>query len=201
MGCAALPSGRGGQRRAGRGPERAPFREWRWCWFCSCNTSTLLDLGRVAVAVRGINLEPLLDRIGSELVMRACSQPLVLAQAFEDLQRRFARPVHGFQRWTDGPVAREDAGVVLFVVALDLRLVLGDEYAQPDGSRHLAVRDVVHDLPWRPFAGDGGAVELVVAQVRERVHDGLVAGAIFLQKLSPILGVHHSLPTLIIAVE
>ena len=87
--------------------------------------------------------------------MRAGSPPLVLAQAVEDLQRRFAGPVHGFQRWTYGPVARENASVVLLVVALDLRLVLGDEHAQPDGSGHLAVRDVMDDLTWRPFAIDG----------------------------------------------
>ena len=133
--------------------------------------------------------------------MRACSAPLLLAQALEDLQRRFARAVHGFQGWADGPVAREHAGIVLLVVALDLRLVLGDEHAQPDGSRHLAVRDVMDDLTRRPFVGDGGMVELFVAQVRERVDNGLVAGAIFLQQLSPVLGVHHSLPTLIIAVD
>src|SRR5438552_18563772 len=47
--------------------------------------------------------------------MRACSAPLLLAQALEDLQRRFARAVHGFQGWADGPIAREHAGVVLDV--------------------------------------------------------------------------------------
>src|SRR6266581_7919253 len=69
----------------------ASMRLWVWA------TSGMLparavDLRRVLVRVRGVDLEPLLDRVRTALRVRAGALPFVVGQPLEDLEARLARP-------------------------------------------------------------------------------------------------------------
>ena len=56
----------------------------------------------------------------------------------------------------------------LLVVRPNRRVLFGDEQSQPDGRRHLAVGEVMHDLARAPFAGRRPGVELFVGRALER---------------------------------
>jgi hypothetical protein len=78
------------------------------------------------------------------------------------------------------------------VVALDHRLVLGDQPAQPDVGHRLAVGKMVGDLSGGPAVGLGRApVQLVFGDPEQRVPDLVEPGSVALHQRMSFALVHN----------
>src|ERR1700682_3342918 len=144
----------------------------------------------MVMGVSGVNREPVLGGVWAALGVRARALPVLSCHPLEELRRRFARPTHGFERWLDGTVGGQLAGVSLLVVSVDDRLVLGQQAADPDRGLLLAVREVMRDLARRPLAA-AGAIQLLGLDSLQRVHHHAVAVAVSLDQLCPLLRFHR----------
>ena len=92
----------------------------------------------------------------------------------QDLGGGAARGGQGVQGGFDGAVGvAQDAGEGLLVVAVDHRVVFGQQAPQANGRGHLAVGQVVDDLARRPLVGF--RVQLGVRDALQRGENGLVA--------------------------
>src|SRR6202158_5052730 len=144
----------------------------------------------MVMGVSGVNREPVLGGVWPALGVRARALPVLICHPLEELRRRFARPTHGFERWLDGSVGGQLVGVSLLVISVDDRLVLGQQAADPDRGRHLAVREVMSDLARRPLAA-GGAIQLLGLDSLQRVHHHAVAVAVSLDQPCSLLSFHR----------
>src|SRR5687768_5681372 len=99
-----------------------------------------------------IGMQPVLDRVGTALSVRAGPPPLLLAEAAQDRGRGRPCRLESGQRWRNRAVGVEVAHERLLVVPEEGWRVLRDQESQPDGRGHLAVGQVVNDLPWAPLA-------------------------------------------------
>src|SRR5215213_4699914 len=114
--------------------------------------SRAADLIGVVVSMATVDAQPVLDRVGATLAMRAGSPPLLLAETPQDGGRRRPRGLEGGQRWLDRPVWVEPADKRLLVVPEQGRRVFRNQQSQPDGRSHLTIGQVVDNLSWAPLA-------------------------------------------------
>src|SRR5256885_6454006 len=151
------------------------------------------DLRGMVVRMGGIDLQPFLDRVGSDLGMRARASPFLVVERFEDLQARLARPAHRLHGRLDRAVASEPLRVLGLVITGDLGIVLREQLAQADRSPDLAVAEMMGDLARSPLVA-GRAVELVVLDAVQRIGDCLVAALVLANQVPPLLRFHAHLP-------
>src|SRR5687767_10065263 len=112
------------------------------------------DLRGVVVRVVGVDAEPVLRGVAARLGVRAGARPVGVGHLVEELCARGARAAQGVERRPDRAlVVAQAAGVVLLVVALYLRVLLGEEFAEAYGAVHLAVGEVLNYLARAPLAG------------------------------------------------
>ncbi len=83
---------------------------------------------------------------------------------------------------TGALVVAEARGVEFLVVALYLRVVFGQEFAQADGAVHLAVGEVLDDLARAPLAGDGVGRKRLLVEPFEAPGDLVVTGLVLLDE-------------------
>ena len=76
------------------------------------------------------------------------------------------------------------------VVADDRHVVGGNHVAHPDRRRHLAVREVMHDLARGPLARRRPRVELRIGGPGNRVRHRAIALFVLRDELFPCLEVH-----------
>src|ERR1051326_5664345 len=156
MGSAALRSGPRGPARDSPSPARARRP-------CSCLTlaARTLDLRRVLVRVGGIDAKPVFRAVPAALCVLADDLPVVVAHAVEELCRRLASKAHGLERWLDRTITGQPLRESFLVVSIEHRLWLGEQAPDADRRHHLAVGEVVCDLPRRPAAVRGTVALLV----------------------------------------
>jgi len=124
----------------------------------------------VVVSVLRVHLKPGLDRVAAGLAVGALSLPLRRRQVLQELGSGPTCGVKGLKRGPEGAVVVQPAGVFLFVVSNDLGPLLRKQTAQSDGPGHLSVRQVMDDLPGRPFAGRRADVKPLCAKAFKRSH-------------------------------
>src|SRR5687767_9426883 len=104
------------------------------------------------MGMNAVGVQPVLDRVGTALAVRAGPPPLLLAETAQDGGRRRPCRLESGQRWRNRTVGVEIAHERLLVVPEESRRVLRDQQSQPDSRGHLAVGQVVNDLPRAPLA-------------------------------------------------
>src|SRR5207302_8333992 len=102
------------------------------------------------------------------------------------------RPAHRLERRRDGPVRGQPFGERLLVISIYDGLGLGQEAPDADGGHHLAVREVVRDLPRGPVA-IGGTVELIVGDPLQRLGHLAVSVPVLPDQPPPLFGVHRKI--------
>src|SRR5215210_2514271 len=107
-----------------------------------------------------VDAQPVLDRVRAALAVRAGPPPLLLAETAQDRRRRRSRGPKSSQRWLDRAIGIKIADERLLVIPEQSRRILRDQQPQPDGGGHLAVGQVVNDLPRAPFARRLACVQL-----------------------------------------
>src|SRR5512136_2104138 len=149
-----------------------------------------LDLFRVCVGVLGEHFQPLLRGEASGLAVDPLPRPVRIRHAFEDLRgggADHAEQLQGRLRW---PIVEEPAHVATHVERSNPRSVFRDETAQADGSQHLAVGEVVDDLPDGPFAGKPD-VKVSVLQALQGFGHHAVSVLVLLDQLSACNLIHR----------
>src|SRR6185503_14008011 len=132
------------------------------------------DVRRVMTAMPRVEIEQVGQR----------HRPVFRVHDFARERRRIERPqevdparvdvLDQRQRYGDrGRLAIDGLGPQLLVVRLDRRIVLGHAQLEADVRVHVAVRDVVHDLPRRPSAVAVWRIKLLLGQ---SLHRGREAG-------------------------
>jgi hypothetical protein len=119
--------------------------------------------------------------------------PFLIAEPVENLCARLPRPAHGLDRGLDWPVPGESSRELGLVVAAEERIVLGDQPAQADRRHHLAVGQVMRNLPRRPFAASR-PIELFFADVPQGLGHGFVTCPVPGDQLLPLFNFQFLLP-------
>src|SRR5215207_3904668 len=141
------------------------------------------NLRGVVVCVVGVDAEPVFGGVAAGLGVRAGARPVGVGHLVEELAGGGAGAAQGVERGPDGAlVVAEAHGVVLLVVALYLRVVLGQELPEADGAVHLAVGEVLDDLARAPLAGEGVGRKGLLVEPFEAPDDLVVAGPVLLDE-------------------
>src|SRR5215204_5024930 len=137
------------------------------------------NLRGVVVCVVGVDAEPVFGGIAARLGVRAGARPVGVGHSVEQLAGGGPGAAQGVERGLDGAlVVAEARRVLLLVVALYLRVVLGQKLAQADGAVHLAVGEVLDDLARAPLAGDGVRRKRLLVEAFEAPRDLVVTGLV-----------------------
>src|SRR5215475_7099987 len=145
--------------------------------------------------VRGVNPQPIFGRVPPALGVRAYTPPLFFGHSFEQLRRRRPRGSERFERGRDvALVVPEPRRKQILVIAMDDRVVFGQQPPQPDRAGHLAVGQVLDDLGGAPFARNQIRGQFVFRKSFERAGDFVVAGGVFGDQIFSISLCHCFFP-------
>src|SRR5256714_10267735 len=130
----------------------------------------------MVVRVRGVDFEPVTGGVAARLGVRAGARPVLLGHLLEELRGGGARAAQRVERGRDvALVVAQARGVRLLVVALYLRVVFGQEFAQAYGAVHLAVGEVLNYLARAPLARNRVRGELLFGEAFEAPGNLIVA--------------------------
>src|SRR5438309_4389340 len=147
------------------------------------------DLVGVLVTVRGVDPQPILGSVTAALAMGPDDAPVSFRHAVEQLCAGLTGPAHRLEGGLDGPVTGQALGETLLVIAVEDRLRFGEKAPDADRGHHLAVRQVVRDLPRRPAVAIA-AVQLLVSDVFQRRHHGPISVAVLSDQERSLVGLH-----------
>jgi len=139
-----------------------------------------------------VNRQPVGGGITSTLRMRARALPIRVSEVRKKSGGRATRPFKRVQARFYRAVVMQAAGKFRLIVPLDYRVILDKQTPQPDRGSHLAIREVMHDLSWRPLTRRFARIPLRVGHAFERRDYGIVSGLILCNQFPSLLRVHSA---------
>jgi hypothetical protein len=129
----------------------------------------VIDVGYVVAAVPAVGEGGQLDGRGAAFGVAVAALPLVVGEGLEEHDPAGVEALEELEGPLDGGCCVAQRGPGGLVVGLDGRPVLGEGEAYSDEGVHVAVGDVVDELPDSPAAFAVGRVEVGVLQAFDSV--------------------------------